>query len=79
MTKNTPTTPSTRDEIRRAIGAPPVDQIIAFEMGELNQAECIDLFQELINSGLAWQLQGTYGRTARSLIESGECTPAVNQ
>jgi hypothetical protein len=76
MTKNTPTTPSTRDEIRRAIGATPMDKIIAFESGELNQAECIDLFQQLINSGLAWQLQGTYGRTARSLIEAGLCSPA---
>lgn len=29
--------------------------------------------QELINSGTAWQLEGSVGRSAMALIESGEC------
>lgn len=46
-------------------------QIIAYEQGELDEAETLTLFAELVKSGLAWQLQGSYGRTAASLIESG--------
>lgn len=33
-------------------------------------------WQHLIDTGLAWQLQGFFGRTARDLIEAGICTPA---
>ena len=47
------------------------DNIIAYENGELEEDEVISLFQELVNSGLAWQLQGHYGRTAASLIDVG--------
>ncbi len=50
-----------------------VDKIIAFEQGELDEEGILELFQELIDSGLAWQLQGSYGRMARSLIEAGYC------
>jgi hypothetical protein len=46
-------------------------QIIAFESGELDDKEIIDLFAVLIKTGLAWQLQGSYGRAAASLIEQG--------
>ena len=38
-----------------------VSQIMAFESGELDEDQTIELFQSLINSGLAWQLQGSYG------------------
>lgn len=50
---------------------PDVDKIIAFEQGELDSNEVLDLFAGLIASGLVWQLQGTYGRTAHDLIEDG--------
>ena len=50
-----------------------VDKIIAFEQGDLDEDGIIQLFQELIDSGLVWQLQGSYGRMARSLIEAGYC------
>ena len=50
-----------------------VDNIIAYEQGELDDDDTISLFQELINSGLAWQLQGHYGRTAMSLVDAGLC------
>jgi hypothetical protein len=53
-----------------------VDMIIAYENGELGVEETISLFQKLINSGLAWQLQGSYGRMANALIEQGYCQPA---
>ena len=51
-----------------------VSKIMAFESGELNFDATVELFQELIDSGLAWQLQGSYGRIARNLIEAGYCT-----
>lgn len=48
-----------------------LDRIIAYEQGELDEDEVIDLFQDLVNTGLAWQLQGHYGRTAARLYEAG--------
>ncbi len=51
-----------------------IDRLMAYEAGELNDDELIAFFQELIDSGTVWQLQGHYGRTARQLIESGYCT-----
>jgi hypothetical protein len=38
------------------------------------EEDIIDAFQFLINSGVSWSLQGFYGRTAASLIESGQCS-----
>ena len=48
-----------------------VDSIIAYEQGELNDQEVVCLFAELVKSGMAWSLQGSYGRTANALIEEG--------
>jgi len=50
-----------------------VDKIIRYENGEMNEDETVQFFQELIDSGLAWNLQGHYGRVASTLIEEGLC------
>ena len=50
-----------------------INQVIAYEQGELDEEGIIDMFQQLINSGLAWEMQGSYGRTAKALIDAGYC------
>jgi hypothetical protein len=52
---------------------PDVGAIMAYESGELSEEGMIELFQGLIDSGMAWQLQGCYGRQAAALIEAGVC------
>jgi hypothetical protein len=53
-----------------------IDQIMKYENGEMERGgeEEIAMFQEMINDGSAWQLQGSYGRVAMALIETGLCT-----
>ena len=50
-----------------------LDKIIDYENGEMSHEEVIEFFQELIDNGMAWSLQGSYGRTAVALIEAGQC------
>lgn len=45
--------------------------IIRYETEDLHDDELLLLFQELVNTGLAWTLQGHYGRTASYLLENG--------
>ena len=47
------------------------EKIIAYEDGTLNNEETVELFQELVDSGLVWTLQGSYGRMAEYLIKEG--------
>lgn len=51
-----------------------INRIIDYENGKLDEDETVSLFQELVDDGLAWQLQGSYGRTAQSLIDAGLVT-----
>jgi len=41
-----------------------------YEMGNLSDLDTLKLFSELIKNGMAWTLQGNYGRTARHLIDN---------
>lgn len=51
-----------------------VGEIIAFESGDTDDDRVITLFQHLVDTGMAWTLQGTYGRIARDLINAGLVT-----
>ena len=48
-----------------------VDGIMRYENGDMEQDEMVDLFQALVDNGMAWTLQGHYGRTAKMLIDEG--------
>jgi hypothetical protein len=45
--------------------------ILDYEMGILEDEDVITLFQHLVDTGMAWQLQGSYGRTAQHMIDAG--------
>ena len=36
-----------------------------------SEEQVLEAWQHLVDTGLAWQLQGWFGRTATSLIEQG--------
>ena len=40
-----------------------------------SKEQVIEAWQHLIDTGMAWSLQGWFGRTACQLIEDGYCTP----
>jgi len=46
-------------------------EIIAYESGELSPQQTLELFSKLIKSGMAWKLQGHYGRNAMDYINAG--------
>jgi len=45
--------------------------VIKWESGEMNPDDEAKFFQELINSGQVWRLQGSYVRRAMQLLEEG--------
>ena len=49
------------------------EMMMAWEAGELSDEDTVILFQQLIDSGMAWQLQGCYGRMANAFIQAEVC------
>lgn len=43
-----------------------------------SEEQVIEAWQYLIDTGLAWHLQGCFGRTARNLIGEGICSAPVS-
>ena len=56
-----------------------IQQLLDYENGKLDEVATIELFQELIDSGLAWELQGSYGSKAIELIRNGYCGHAKGE
>ena len=46
-------------------------ELAGIEEGELTEEMYLEAWQHLVNTGLAWQLQGWFGRTAKYLIDKG--------
>lgn len=57
---------TTYEAVGKAEGFIPVD----------SYDEYLEAWQTLVDTGLCWQLQGSFGRTAVALIEAGEIAPA---
>lgn len=48
-----------------------LNDIISYENGDMDENKEVKLFQYLLDSGMVWKLQGSYGRKAASMIKSG--------
>jgi uncharacterized protein YjhX (UPF0386 family) len=48
-----------------------LDMMMAYENGDLDMEQTVELFQKLIDSGLIFSLQGNYMRVARDLVDAG--------
>jgi len=49
-----------------------LDLMDKYESGDsMNNSEVLELFSYMIRTGMAWNLQGSYGRTARAMINNG--------
>jgi hypothetical protein len=49
------------------------DKRLFEKMEAMEEEEMFVFFQEIIDSGVVWNLQGCYSRTAESLIDNGYC------
>lgn len=56
-----------------------VDKMNSYEMGDMNEEEAAEFFQELLDRRLLDSLQGSYQRTAASLLELGHIEQKENQ
>jgi hypothetical protein len=52
-----------------------VDQLIAYEEGQITGDEEIAFFEHLVETGTCWRLEGHYHRVAATLIEAGLINP----
>ena len=52
-----------------------VGAIMEYEGGAISKKRALELFQHLVDTGMAWTLQGHYGRTAKALLDAGRIIP----
>ncbi len=49
-----------------------LDAIMLLEGGDPTKEEAIAAMQLLVDTGVVWQLQGSYGRLAKAMIDAGD-------
>ena len=54
-----------------------LNDVEAIESDEVSAEEYYGAMQRAINSGMAWKMQGSYGRAAMDAIEAGFCLLGV--
>lgn len=54
-----------------------VGAIIEYESGMMDDEHILVFFQHLVDTGMAWTLQGAYGRAAQALLNKGLINPKV--
>jgi hypothetical protein len=52
-----------------------VSDLRAYENGEMEYEDVITLFQNLLDTGTIYHLQGSYGRQMQRFLNSGEVRP----
>ena len=52
-----------------------VEQLIAYEEGQITHDEEVAFFEHLVETGVCWQLSGHYQSVAATLIEAGLIKP----
>jgi hypothetical protein len=65
---------TTLETVKEARKLDTLDLMIAWEEGDISEDDEVKLFQILVDSGMAWTLQGMYGRRAEQLITEGLVT-----
>ena len=50
------------------------EAVMIAEEGDDDAEKQLEAWQYLIDTGLCWQLQGWFGRTAEGLIQQGKCS-----
>jgi len=63
--------PTPLSPLNREVPMPDINDMMAWENGEMDEGREDKLFQQLVDSGLAWTLQGMYGRRASQLLREG--------
>lgn len=51
-----------------------ISKLVAYETGELDNEQTIELFQHLLDTGIIYVLQGHYQRTAQGMLSEGLIT-----
>lgn len=52
-----------------------IEDLMRYENGDMTETEAVEMFADLVKTGMAWSLQGSYGRGASSLIRAGVISP----
>ena len=48
-----------------------INRLTEYEQGSMSEDETVEMFQDMVSTGIVWELQGHYGRTAVQLIRDG--------